>query len=509
MNKKMIKNILVILTFCCVMLTCVFTNSVSAAECGGVETSVIECEEGGDGGILHILSLIIDIFSIGVGILAVIGIMWAGVLYLTAGGNEERATKSKRRLYDIVVGLVCYVGLWAIASWALPGGMFNPGIDETGVESMKISYSGKTEVGKTFTPTVTLEGANVRNRTYSLVSDNTEIARTLGNSVKCVAGGSVGITALSANGIRATLPVQCDATTDASGEGINDNDDDEGGATPAQKAKASDGSPTMESRLTTKVKGNHPHVRKATKAIITARNQDFFAENYISVVKSKKYGSYKKYVKSLGGVFAQLVDKERIPVHTAADFQAAAEYVFGLYEIWGPDYNNGTEYYKLWNTSNAFYGHEPEWTRSHRGPHAVNESVNTVLKHGGRSANNLGMTNSINTHCDKSIKIFVRSTTLKYRDFIHTGRRITKVSDLRVGDVISGPSHLFMVGEVYKNKVVVYDGGSRWQMSGTYKQTISRTDNSIMGGWYKYQGNWHARRPWKIDQSVTLKGIAW
>lgn len=490
----------------CCTFAYIWTRPVLAAECGGVNTSVIECEEGGDGGIYHILGLVIDIFSIGVGILAVIGISWAGVLYLTTGGNEGQTTKAKRRLSDIVLGLVCYVLLWAAASWVLPGGRLNPAANDAGVESIKISYSGKTEVGKTFIPKVELSGTNVTDKTYSLVSDNTKIAMTLGNGVKCVAGGSVGISALAANGVKATLPVQCDASTSASSSG-NDEDDD---ATTGPLPKANDGSSTLGSMRDTKVSGNHPHLRKQTRTIIGDRNQDFYAENYTSVINSKKYGSYRKYVKSLGGVFAELVNKERIPVRTAADFQAAAEYVFGLFEIWGQDYNNGTDYTKLWNTNNAFYGHESTWTREHRYYHFANESVNNVLKKGGNSANNLSGINSINTNCDKSIKIFVKSTTLKYKDFPKSGRRIRRIKDLRVGDVLSGPGHLFIVGEVYKNKIVVYDGGSRWQMSGTYKQVIGRSDDNYMGGWYKYQASaWEAYRPWKIDQSVTLKGLAW
>lgn len=499
-KRKLLRHLVLLLVLCYAMSAFVTPFSASAASCGGVDTSIIECQEGGDGGIYHILALVVNIFSIGVGILAVIGISWSGVQYLTAGGNEEKVTKAKRRLYEIIIGVVSYTLLWAAISWLLPGGVFNLDIDNTGVESVEISYSGETKVGKTFRPDVKLNGSDVKDNTYSLVSDNKEIAKTLGYGVKCIANGSVGITALSANGMSATMTAKCDGSTDdTSGTSSTGN-------VPG-KTKASDGSPTVENQMSTKVKGNHPHLRKETKNIVSKRSEDFYAETYDSVIKSKKYGSYKKYVKSLGGVFADYADVDRIRVKTAADFQAAAEYVFGLLEIWGPDYRS--DHSVLWPGNDAFYAHEDSGLREDRWYHYRNESINKVLKYSGKSYNNTSGLYSINVNCNKTIDIFVKSTTLKYKGYRKGGRRITKVSDLRVGDVVHGPGHIFIVGEVYKNKVVFYDGGSRLQQSKTYKQTITRTNNNEMGGWYKYQGNWTAYRPWKIDQSVTLKGISW
>ena len=61
----------------------------------------------------------------GVGILGVIGIMIAGIQYLTAKGNEEQVKKAKRRIGEIVLGLAAFVTLYVVISWLLPGGSLN------------------------------------------------------------------------------------------------------------------------------------------------------------------------------------------------------------------------------------------------------------------------------------------------------------------------------------------------------------------------------------------------
>ncbi len=77
------------------------------------------CDNNGDS-ITNILKLVVRIMTVGVGILAAIGITIVGIQYLTAGGNEEQTRKAKRRLFEIVIGLVAYVLIYAILEWLLP-----------------------------------------------------------------------------------------------------------------------------------------------------------------------------------------------------------------------------------------------------------------------------------------------------------------------------------------------------------------------------------------------------
>lgn len=107
-----------------ILLAIISGAPVFAAQCGGADTTLVECGND-EGGIWHILSLILDIMSIGIGILGVIGIMVAGIQYLTAGDKEDQAKKAKSRIYEIVLGLVFYAVLFVALEWLMPGGLIN------------------------------------------------------------------------------------------------------------------------------------------------------------------------------------------------------------------------------------------------------------------------------------------------------------------------------------------------------------------------------------------------
>jgi len=82
------------------------------------------CIKGADDGtaVGHTIKTVIEIMSIGIGILGVLGITIVGIQYLTAGGDENQTRKAKRRLAEIVIGLVAYVGLSATINFLIPGG---------------------------------------------------------------------------------------------------------------------------------------------------------------------------------------------------------------------------------------------------------------------------------------------------------------------------------------------------------------------------------------------------
>lgn len=127
MKKKM----LIVLTCVVAILSIPFlVNGQVFADCGDIETNLIDCEEGEDP-VCHILNLVVEIMSIGIGILGVIGIVISGIQYMTAGGNEEKARKSKRRLLELVIGLALFAGLAVIVDWLNPSGLFC-GKDGTG-----------------------------------------------------------------------------------------------------------------------------------------------------------------------------------------------------------------------------------------------------------------------------------------------------------------------------------------------------------------------------------------
>lgn len=78
-------------------------------------------QEDGEGcGIYTVLDLVITTLTMGIGIAAAIGISISGIMYLTAKGNVARATKAKRRIYEIVIGLIAYAAIFAILTFLLP-----------------------------------------------------------------------------------------------------------------------------------------------------------------------------------------------------------------------------------------------------------------------------------------------------------------------------------------------------------------------------------------------------
>lgn len=100
--------------------TRIYKNGTNTVETGHVVPAAFIrniCECGHGESVMKIILYVVDILSIGVGILGVIGISIVGIQYLTAGGNEEKTRKAKRRMLEIVLGLAVYVILYAILRW--------------------------------------------------------------------------------------------------------------------------------------------------------------------------------------------------------------------------------------------------------------------------------------------------------------------------------------------------------------------------------------------------------
>jgi len=98
--------------------TCANGDSGTKPDTAILGNSACDCGHGES--IIGILSLIVNIMTIGIGILGVIGISVVGIQYPTAGGNEEKTHKAKRRMFEIVIGLAAYVVIYALLNWLIP-----------------------------------------------------------------------------------------------------------------------------------------------------------------------------------------------------------------------------------------------------------------------------------------------------------------------------------------------------------------------------------------------------
>ncbi|MBQ3432733.1 hypothetical protein IJG22_00310, partial [Candidatus Saccharibacteria bacterium] len=195
---------------------------VSAAECNGVSTSLIDCSNDAkdeEGGVKHILSLVLDIFGIGIGILAVIGIAWAGIQYLTAGNDSAKAAKAKRRIFEVIIGVVCYVSIWGLAKWLLPGEtVINAGGDTITTDDLIITYSRDNTVNTKRTLNVTTVTATAGDTTdkYTLSGGDKKIVKVSGQYYKCLSEGTTEIT-VTKGGKTATIPITCEAEDNNNG----------------------------------------------------------------------------------------------------------------------------------------------------------------------------------------------------------------------------------------------------------------------------------------------------
>lgn len=76
-------------------------------------------------GIWALLILIIRIMTAGIGIVAVIAIVVAGFLYVTAEDSVEQTNKAKQMIMNTVIGLVSFALMWALLEYLIPGGVFS------------------------------------------------------------------------------------------------------------------------------------------------------------------------------------------------------------------------------------------------------------------------------------------------------------------------------------------------------------------------------------------------
>lgn len=108
----------------------VLTPVIADAACAGVETSIVNCDQSGNGnsakdsGVWGILLLVINIMTAGVGILAVGGIVYGAVLYASAEEKAAQVEKAKEVIRNVILGLIAYGAMYMLLNFLIPGGIF-------------------------------------------------------------------------------------------------------------------------------------------------------------------------------------------------------------------------------------------------------------------------------------------------------------------------------------------------------------------------------------------------
>lgn len=130
--KQTIKQLVVaaVLVLGTLVVAAVVTPTAQAA-CDGVETAVINCETdpskpGVEGtGIWQVLLIAINILTAGVAIAAIAGLIYASILYTSAGGGQEQLKKAYTMFTNIVIGIIAYALMYSGLNFLIPGGLFN------------------------------------------------------------------------------------------------------------------------------------------------------------------------------------------------------------------------------------------------------------------------------------------------------------------------------------------------------------------------------------------------
>lgn len=205
-KKKLLITFVVLIGFVGITSFLLTKPSLAASSCGGVETSILDCESENNGAIREILWNILDILSVLIGIAGVIGIIVAGIQYMTAGSNEQQVKKSKRRLIEIVLGLAVYILSFAGLKWLGVQPVKDVDIESISVSSQNVSVTKGTTMS--ITPAFNPIDADAK---INCTSSNPDVIQ-----VTSVSGRSCEIKALKDEG---SAEIKIEATQDKGEEG--------------------------------------------------------------------------------------------------------------------------------------------------------------------------------------------------------------------------------------------------------------------------------------------------
>ena len=205
--------------------------------------------------------------------------------------------------------------------------------------------------------------------------------------------------------------------------------------------------------------------------IVENHMYDLNADNFESYIKSK--GGFEAYARSLGGVFGEYYGK-KITGRTEYDYQMAAEYVLGWMYMYGWDYKNGFEpdegEHMNWGGRDQpyapdafYYNTRNKWERKYvpdYDPYSAEFwAYGTDFDHVISGKN--GGVGAMASECgDLEAFIHNKLGNTKANEF----SVLRRLRDLKVGDSIyylnqeRGFAHNAVVGEVYSDHIVIYDG---------------------------------------------------
>jgi hypothetical protein len=104
-------------------------NTADSGNCGGARTVLIpsstlpDCKNAGLPAIGAVLKFVILILSVGVGVVAVGGIVYGAILYSSARDNAGQTGQAITIIRNVVIGILLYIFMITILNWLVPGGV--------------------------------------------------------------------------------------------------------------------------------------------------------------------------------------------------------------------------------------------------------------------------------------------------------------------------------------------------------------------------------------------------
>ena len=132
--------------------------------------------------------------------------LWSGVLIASARDNEAQVAKGKKRILEIVIGIVACGFMYVLIEFIIPGGAAVP---DSGVESVTVSIDGEAYVGESTALKVTIIPDSASDKSFSTSSADKSIATVAGGSVRCQKVGSTTIKVTTSNSKTAETTVTC------------------------------------------------------------------------------------------------------------------------------------------------------------------------------------------------------------------------------------------------------------------------------------------------------------
>lgn len=103
------------------------TQSAYAVDCSILPKSICDSADNkseSDSAIMQILKLVLTILTGMVGVAAVGGVIYAGIMYSSASGDAAQVKKAKQIIIDVVIGILAYGLMFIVLNWLIPGGVF-------------------------------------------------------------------------------------------------------------------------------------------------------------------------------------------------------------------------------------------------------------------------------------------------------------------------------------------------------------------------------------------------